>query len=138
MAAFKPGHKCTRARRTRFGPIGATSVKRAYEPGPVTTRAAGLGLTILLDSFLAGARVFSPRGQGSGWSARSRAAARTNELHAGERRKIIGGGEGGRLRLACQGRVLVPGAWLAEWSRKMRSTGQQASDLEHGMRIGAM
>ena len=24
-------------------PIRATSVKRAYEPGPVTTRAAGLG-----------------------------------------------------------------------------------------------
>ena len=30
-------------------PIRATSVKRAYGPGPVTTRAAGLGLTVLLD-----------------------------------------------------------------------------------------
>jgi len=27
----------------------ATSVKRAYEPDPVTTRAAGLGLLVLLD-----------------------------------------------------------------------------------------
>src|ERR1700750_2898773 len=63
-------------------PIRATSVKRAYEPDPVTTRAARAGLTILLgpSSQLPG---LPPRGQGSGWSARSRAAARTNELDAG-------------------------------------------------------
>ena len=30
-------------------PIRATSVKRAYEADPVTTCAAGLGLTVLLD-----------------------------------------------------------------------------------------
>jgi hypothetical protein len=46
------------------------------------------------------------------------AAARTNELDAGKRRKIIGGEEGFRLRLTYQGRVLIPGVWLAEWSRK--------------------
>ena len=56
---------------------------------------------------------------GSSWSARSRAAARTNELDAGKRREIIESEEGGRLRLAYLGVVLrVPGAWLAEWSRK--------------------
>ena len=64
-------------------PIRATSVKRAYEPGPVTLRAPPGWADYSSGSFLAGARVFSPRGQGSGWSARSRAAARTNELDAG-------------------------------------------------------
>ena len=56
-------------------------------------------------SFLAGARVLSPRGQGSGWSARSRAAARTNELDAGKRRKIVGGGEGFGCGWLIRGRV---------------------------------
>jgi hypothetical protein len=32
--------------------------------------------------------------EGSSWSARSRAAARTNELDASQRRKIIESGEG--------------------------------------------
>ena len=54
----------------------------------------------------------------SSWSARSRAAARTNELDSGKRRKIIEGEEGAGCGLAYQGRVLVPGAWLAEWSHK--------------------
>ena len=63
--------------------------------------------------------VFSPRGQGSGWSARSRAAARTNELDAGKRRKIIEGEEGASCGIGlCEGRVRVPGARLAEWSHK--------------------
>ena len=44
-------------------PIRATSVKRAYEPDPVTTRAAGLGLTILLDPSSQVPGIFSPRGR---------------------------------------------------------------------------
>jgi len=52
-----------------------------------------------------------------GWSARSRAAARTNELEADERRRIIESGEG-PFMLAFEGCVVVPGRWLAEWSRK--------------------
>ncbi len=53
----------------------------------------------------------------SSWSARSRVAARTNELDADERRRIIGSEEG---FLSCwwRGVVGVPGAWWAEWSRK--------------------
>jgi hypothetical protein len=43
--------------------------------------------------------------------------ARTDELDAGERRKIIEGGEG-LVALDCRGRVLVPGAGWAEWSHK--------------------
>jgi len=67
----------------------------------VTTRAARAGLTILLgpSSQLPG---LPPRGQGSGWSARSRAAARTNELDAGKRQEILKSEEGW-LRLDCQG-----------------------------------
>ena len=93
-------------------PIRATVVKRAYESDPVTMRAAGLGLTVLLDPSSQLPGVFSPRGQGSSWSARSRAAARTNELDAGKRRKIIEGEEGGlvadwlmRGSCACSRRV---------------------------------
>jgi hypothetical protein len=83
-------------------PIRAISVKRAYGPGPVTTRGRRAGLIILLDpsSQLPGLLAARP---GSGWSARSRAAARTNELDAGKRRKIIGGGEGLGCGWACQG-----------------------------------
>src|SRR5213076_3580014 len=54
---------------------------------------------------------------GSSWSARSRAAARTNELDAAQRRRIIASGED---RCPCwflRVVVLFP-AWLAEWSRK--------------------
>src|SRR6185312_8361379 len=60
------------------------------------------GLTVFLDlpRRCPGLLVARP---GSSWSARSRAAARTNELDAGKRRKIIEGEEGGWLRLACQG-----------------------------------
>ena len=56
--------------------------------------------------------------EGSSWSARSRAAARTNELDADQRRRIIGSGERIPFVLACEGRVAVPGVWLAERSRK--------------------
>ena len=60
-------------------------------PGDYARRRAGL--TVLLDpsSQLPGPAAARP---GSSWSARSRAAARTNELDAGKRRKIIEGGEG--------------------------------------------
>ena len=77
-------------------------------PGDYARRRAGL--TILLDpsSQLPGS--CSPRGQGSSWSARSRVAARTNELDAGERRKIIEGEEGTGRGWIVRGRVLVPGA----------------------------
>ena len=77
----------------------------------------GLGLTVLLDL---------PRScpglpaapEGSSWSARSRAAATTDELDAGNRRKIIEG-RGRFLRgVVYAGRVRGPGAWLAEWSHK--------------------
>jgi hypothetical protein len=54
--------------------------------------------------------------EGSCWSARSRAAARTNELDADERRLIIGSGEGS-FRAGGERVVLSP-VWLAEWSRK--------------------
>jgi hypothetical protein len=52
----------------------------------------------------------------SSWSARSRAAARTNELDAGKRRKIIEGGEGFGCGWIVRGRVFP--VWLAEWSHK--------------------
>ena len=83
-------------------PIRATSVKRAYGPGPVTTRAAGLGCLFfwILPRSCPGLLAARP---GSGWSARSRAAARTNELDAGKRPKITGSGEGGRLRFGLCG-----------------------------------
>src|SRR5260370_42630787 len=93
----------TRAESEVTAPIRATSVKRAYGPGPVTTCCRRAGADYSSGSFLAGARVFSPRGQGSGWSARSRAAARTNELDAGKRREIIGGRGRGRFRLGLSG-----------------------------------
>jgi len=54
--------------------------------------------------------------EGSSWSARSRAAARTNELDAGWRRRIMRSGEDlscGVLRVL----VLSP-AWLAQWPGK--------------------
>ena len=74
-------------------------------PGGYARRRAGL--TILLDPS-SQLPVLPPRGRGSSWSARSRAAAWTNELDAGERRKIIEGGEGGWLRLGCQWSRAVP------------------------------
>ena len=75
-------------------PIRASLVKRAYGPGPVTTSCRPGWADYSSGSFLAGARVFPSRGQGSSWSARSRAAARTNELDAGKRREILEGEEG--------------------------------------------
>src|SRR2546430_16166240 len=58
---------------------------------------AGVGREDCLLAFLAAAGLVPPCGRGSSWSARSgsavRARARTNELDAGERRPMIGGGE---------------------------------------------
>jgi len=61
-------------------PIRAISVKRAWEIYPVALRiAAGLGLTVLRDLPRRCLGHVAAR-EGSSWSARSRAAARTNEL----------------------------------------------------------
>jgi hypothetical protein len=111
----------TQAGNARYSaPMRAIVVKRAYGSGPVATCCRPGGLTDCCSgSFFAAARSFPSRGRGSGWSARSRAAARTNELDAGERREIIEGEEGGfGCGLACQGSRACPGAWHAEWSRK--------------------
>jgi len=82
----------------------ATVVKRAYGSGPVTTCCCrpGAGLTILrgLPRRCPGSAAAAEE---SSWSARSRAAARTNELDAGKRRKIIEGEEGGWLRSGSSG-----------------------------------
>ena len=55
--------------------------------------------------------------EGSAISARSRVAARTDELGAGERRQIVGERGKGPFVLVW-GVVVFPGWWLAEWSRK--------------------
>ena len=73
----------------------------------MTRRAAGPGLTVLLDPS-SQLPVLPPRGQGSSWSARSRAAARTNELDAGKRRKILERRGRARLRLAYRVALVFP------------------------------
>ena len=76
----------------------------------MTTRAAGLGQLFfwILPRSCPGSSRRAARGQS--WSARSRAAARTNELDAGKRRKIVKGEEGAGCDWIVRGRVLVPGA----------------------------
>jgi hypothetical protein len=59
-------------------------------PGDFARRRAGL--TVLLDLPRSCRGLLAAR-RGSSWSARSRAAARTNELEAGKRRRIIASGE---------------------------------------------
>ena len=54
---------------------------------------AGLGLTVRLDRPRRCLVHVAVR-EGSSWGARSRAAARTNELDAGERRRVMRSGEG--------------------------------------------
>jgi len=61
-------------------------------PGGFSLVSPGWGLIVLLD--LPGRCLFHVAvREGSSWSARSRVAARTNELEAGERRRNIGSGE---------------------------------------------
>ena len=52
------------------------------------------------------------------WSARSRAAARTNELDAAKRWHIIGSEEGFLVVFFERVVLGVPGVWWAEWSHK--------------------
>jgi hypothetical protein len=97
----------TRALALQEDPVGGTHKGHQCQegvrtwPGDYACRRAGL--TVLLDpsSQLPGSSCRAAGG--SGWSARSRAAARTNELDAGKRRKIIGGGEGFVCGLAYAG-----------------------------------
>ena len=60
---------------------------------PGDLRPSGWGWVAVLLAFLAVAGSCAVARPGSSWSARSRAAARTNELDAGERRPIIGSEE---------------------------------------------
>jgi hypothetical protein len=78
-------------------PMRAAFVKRAYEPGPVTTccRRAWPDCSSGSSSQLRGLPAVLEE---SSWSARSRVAARANELDAGKRWEIIEGAEGPVLR----------------------------------------
>jgi hypothetical protein len=96
-------------------PMGATVVNRACESGPVTCVCRRAGRTIFRD-LPRSCPVTSPCGRGPVGDAGSRAAARTNELDADERRQVIGSEEGSFR--AGGGVAGVPGAWWAEWSRK--------------------
>ena len=101
----------------QVAPIRATSVKRAYEPDPVTTRAAGPGLTVLLDP-CSQLPVLPPRGQGqAGAPAAAQRRGRTSLTPASGGRSSRGE-EGLVCGWLIRGRVGVPGAWRAEWSRK--------------------
>ncbi len=102
------GHRGWRTRPSApsSAPMRTIVVKRAYGSSPVTTGPPSWA-DCSSGSFLAAARSFPPRGQGSSWSARSRTAARTNELDADKRRKIIEGGEGAGCGLAYAGVVCV-------------------------------
>jgi hypothetical protein len=73
--------------------IWASGVKRAWVIGPVAFRCRRAGPDCSSGIFFAAAWFPSPCWRGSSWSARSRAAARTNELEAAWRRRIIGGEE---------------------------------------------
>src|SRR6266566_3683515 len=101
---------------TPAAPIRATGVKRAYEPDPVTTRAAGPGLTVLLDPS-SQLPVLPPRGQGqAGAPAAAQRRGRTSLTPAS-------GGRSSRARkgsfaVGLSGSRAGSGAWLAEWSRK--------------------
>ena len=73
------------------------------------------GLTVLRD-LPRSCLIYVAVRERSRWSARSRVAARTNELDADERRTIMDSEEGPFV-LVYQESCLSP-AWLAEWSRK--------------------
>ena len=121
-AAAGAGIPGWRARLTRRPLLGTHKGHRCQEgiqiwPGDYARRRAGL--TVLLGSS-SQLPVSSRRAAGgSSWSARSRAAARTNELDAGKRRKIIEGEEGFGRGWIIRGRVRVPGAG---WRSGLTST----------------
>ena len=118
---MRPTHHllpCLLALALSAAPIRVTSVKRAYEPDPVTTRAAGLGLTVLLgpSSQVPGSSRRAAGGQ-AGAPAAAQRRGRTSLMPPSGGRSS----EAGKGRFAVwlvRGRVRVPGAWLAEWSRK--------------------
>ena len=87
------GLLCTAWMHTIFGTHKGHRCQEGVRiwPGDYARRRAGLTVLLCPSSQLPGPAAARP---GSSWSARSRAAARTNELDAGERREIIGGGEG--------------------------------------------
>src|SRR5262245_63409636 len=66
--------------------MGAFAVKERGLSWPGDLVIAGLAVVL---GFLAAAGFVPLRGRGSSWSPRSRAAARRNELDAGERRPMI-------------------------------------------------
>src|SRR5690348_18383765 len=80
-------HMC--AQRTLFGTHKGHQCQEGIRtwPGDYARRRAGL--TVLLDSSSQLPGSSCRAAPGSGWSARSRAAARTNELDAGKRREIL-------------------------------------------------
>src|SRR5262249_7338365 len=91
---------------TSSAPIRATGVKRAYEPDPVTTRAAGAGLTVLLDpsSQLPGSSRRAARGQ-AGAPAAAQRRGRTSLTPASGGRSSRA--REGRLRLGLSGVACV-------------------------------
>src|SRR5215469_12946463 len=99
-----------------FHPWGPSLSKSACCPDPGDVVIAGLAVVL---GFLAAAGFLPPRGRGSSWSPRTRAAARRNELDAGERRPMIASEES---PLGCG--LPWTGGWLpggrcaspAEWS----------------------
>jgi hypothetical protein len=78
----------------------------------------GRGALTVLRDLSRSCPIYAAVREGSNWSARSRAAARTNELDADERRRIIGSEEEPFPVWLYEGSCAVPGVWQAEWSRK--------------------
>ena len=91
-AAYRLADKITKT--THFRTHGGPCCQEARLSDLVTcgSRAAGLGDDCCC-GFSSSLPVVPSRGPGSSWSARSRVAARTNELDAGERRPMIGSEE---------------------------------------------
>ena len=87
------------------------------------------GLTVLRD-LPRSCLIYVAVREGSSWSARSRVAARTNELDADERRTIIGGEEESFPVLACEGSCAVPGVgWRSGLASTHPAPRQQAGAM---------
>ena len=98
--------------------MGFTVVKRPWRSGPVTcVFSSGLGLTVFRD-LPRSCRITPLCGRCQAGAPRSRVAARTNELGADERRRIIGSEEGSLLCWWWGGRWCFPARGWAEWSHK--------------------